>query len=209
MNKVELLKQINEELIHFKESPLYEYRIENKYYPVVGEGDVDAKVMFIGEAPGETEAKTARPFCGASGRILDQLLKSIELDRDDVYVTNVVKDRPPANRDPKPEEVELYTPFLIRQIDIIKPQVIASLGRFGMEFMFTNFKNDLDLISRGKNKGKSKIPKISEAHGQTYNLETPDGTQFQLLPLYHPAFALYNPNNKATLLEDFKVLANQ
>ena len=207
MNKEAQMEQIRQELINFKKSPLYEYRIENGYYPVIGEGDPNAKVMFIGEAPGENEAKMARPFCGASGRILDQLLESINLDRDDVYITNVVKDRPPANRDPSPDEIALYTPFLIRQIDIIQPVIVASLGRFGMEFMFQNFDNDLELITKGKKIGQPKIPKISEAHGHTYDLKTAEVTAFKLLPLYHPAVALYNGSQKVVLLEDFKILS--
>jgi DNA polymerase len=206
MDKSSLLKLIRDELIDFQRSPLYEYRVKNGYYPVIGEGDHDAEVMFIGEAPGETEAKTARPFCGASGRILDQLLESIDLDRNDVYVTNVVKDRPPKNRDPKTEEIQLYTPFLTRQIDIIQPHIVATLGRFGMEFMFLNYQNELEVISKGKNAGKPKLPKISQARGQTYNLQTSEGTKFKLLPLYHPAVALYNPTSKDDLLKDFKVL---
>ena len=207
MNKAILMKQIHDQLLNLKSSPLYQYRVDSGYYPVVGEGDVDATVMLIGEAPGETEAKTARPFCGASGRILDQLLASVDLDRDSVYVTNVVKDRPPKNRDPKPEEIELYTPFLTRQIDIIQPQIVATLGRFGMEFMFSNYANNLELITKGKNKGKPKLPKISEAHGKTYDLKTAEGTAFKLVPLYHPAVSLYNPKTKTDLLDDFKILA--
>src|SRR3989344_5242098 len=96
------LKKIRDELLHFKESPLYTYRTENNYHPVVGEGSHYAKIMFIGEAPGETEAKQARPFCGAAGRVLDELLHSIGLSRKTVYITNLVKDRPPDNRDPLP-----------------------------------------------------------------------------------------------------------
>ena len=118
--KFEMMKAIRDELFHFKQSPLYEYRMQNKYYPVVGEGSHSAKVMFIGEAPGKNEAETARPFCGKSGKVLDAMLESIELNRSDVYITNIVKDRPPENRDPTPEEIKLYAPFLDRQIDIIK-----------------------------------------------------------------------------------------
>lgn len=93
--KTKKLKEIRDEVLDLKKSPLYAYRVKNSYFPVIGEGDHDADIMFIGEAPGENEAKTARPFCGASGRILDELLESIKMPREEVYITNIVKDRPP------------------------------------------------------------------------------------------------------------------
>ena len=199
-DKTSAMKQIRDELVDFKESPLYEYRVENNYFPVIGEGDHNADILFIGEAPGENEAKRARPFCGASGRILDELLHSIELDRDTVYVTNVVKDRPPSNRDPSVEEIKLYTPFLIRQIDIIEPRIVATLGRFAMDFMLENFDSKTqDAIGKLK---------ISEAHGKSYDLITDEGTEFKLIPLYHPAVALYNGSQKDVLLKDFQILKN-
>src|SRR3989344_4714607 len=95
--------------------------------------------MFIGEAPGKNEAATGRPFCGVSGRILDELFVSAGIDRKNVYVTNIVKDRPPANRDPLPEEISTYARFLDRQIDIIQPKVIATLGRFSMDYIMRQF----------------------------------------------------------------------
>ena len=101
------LKQIRDEIMALKDSPLYEYRVSNKYFPVIGEGSHEAKIMFIGEAPGKNEALTAKPFCGASGKILDQLLESVGIHRPDVYVTNIVKDRPPENRDPTFSEIAL------------------------------------------------------------------------------------------------------
>jgi uracil-DNA glycosylase family 4 len=140
--KTEKLKEIKDEILNLKESSLYAYRTENHYFPVIGEGNHDAHIVFIGEAPGENEAKTARPFCGASGRILDELLASIDLDRKSVYVTNIVKDRPPGNRDPLPSEIALYGPFLMRQIEIIQPKVIATLGRFSMQWVLEQFKSE-------------------------------------------------------------------
>ena len=134
MNRTELLQQIKEEVLNLKESHLYKERVSNKTLPVIGEGDHHAKIMFVGEAPGENEAKTGRPFCGASGRILDKLLQSIDVDRKDVYVTNILKDRPPKNRDPSFEEIQLYASFLDRQIAIIKPNVIATLVIFSMDY---------------------------------------------------------------------------
>ena len=108
----EILRQIKDEVMALSQSPLYDERIANMVYPVIGEGSHRARVMFIGEAPGKNEAQTGRPFCGASGRVLDVLLAHIGLPREEVYITNIVKDRPPGNRDPKPEEIALYAPFL-------------------------------------------------------------------------------------------------
>src|SRR5690606_1691382 len=120
-------------------SPLYEYRVKNKYLPVVGEGSCLADIVFVGEAPGKNEAKTGQPFCGASGRVLDELLGECGIKRGDVYITNIVKDRPPENRDPKPEEIILYAPFLDKQIEIIKPKVVATLGRFSMSYVIGRY----------------------------------------------------------------------
>jgi DNA polymerase len=182
-----------EEIANLRESPLYEYRIEHNYFPVIGQGNYDADMMFIGEAPGEKEARTGRPFCGASGRLLDEFLASIELEREAVYITNVVKDRPPNNRDPHRGEIELYTPFLLRQIEIIQPKVFAVLGRFSMEFVLNLFDTP------------EKNQKIGALHGKVIAVNTVYG-EAHVVPLYHPAVALYNGNQKNTLLEDFKVL---
>ena len=191
--KTEKLREIRDELLVFKKSPLYKYRTENKYFPVVGEGSLDAKIMFIGEAPGKNEAEKARPFCGASGRILDEMLASIGLKREDVYITNVVKDRPPENRDPTQEEIDLYAPFLDRQIEIIQPKVIATLGRFSMVYIMNRLQSPSPCLA------------ISAMHGKECVGATSYGT-VTILPLYHPAVALYNGSNKKTLLDDFQVL---
>ena len=108
------LKKIKDEVVALVASPLYAYRVDNDYLPVIGEGSHSAKIMFVGEAPGKNEAKTGRPFCGRAGKVLDNLLASVGIDRQDVYVTNIVKDRPQGNRDPLPEEIEIYAPFLDR-----------------------------------------------------------------------------------------------
>lgn len=191
--RYQALKQIRDEIIALEESPLYEYRIENNYFPVIGQGDHYANIMFIGEAPGENEAQTGRPFCGASGRVLDELLQSIDLDREDVYITNVVKDRPPKNRDPHKDEIALYTPFLERQIEIIQPKVFATLGRFSMEFILNLFDSD-------QKKGK-----ISQLHGTVIPVKTSYG-EAHVVPLYHPAVALYKGNDTTEQREDIKVL---
>lgn len=188
-----LLKQIKDEVMVLESSPLYVERIKNKVFPVIGEGDHFANIMFIGEAPGKNEAKTGRPFCGASGKILDELLNSVGIDRKSVYITNIVKDRPPFNRDPLPDEIKSYGPFLDRQIEIIKPKVIATLGRFSMDYIMKKFGLELELEP------------ISKIHGKSFEAKTSYGT-VKIIPLYHPAVAIYNNKTKDTLLEDFKAL---
>lgn len=194
MSKLDLMKAIRDDVLNLKESPLYAYRIEGKYFPVIGEGSHDADIMFIGEAPGKNEAQTGKPFCGASGKVLDQLLEHIGVDRTTVYVTNVVKDRPENNRDPKPEEIELYAPFLDRQVDIIEPKVIATLGRFSMDYIMQKFglTEELDAISK--------------IHGKVFEAKTPTGKKVHIVPLYHPAVAVYNRNQLPMLKKDFEIL---
>ena len=189
----EQLRAIKDALVNLEESPLYEYRLRNNYFPVIGQGNHYADIMFIGEAPGKNEAETGRPFCGASGRVLDELLDSIDLNRDNVYVTNIVKDRPPNNRDPLPDEIELYAPFLERQIDIIQPKVIATLGRFSMEFILRHF----GAFQAGQ--------RISQIHGSVIKIRTAY-SRAAVVPLYHPAAALYNASQRTTLESDFQVL---
>lgn len=194
MSKTELLRTVRDEVWNLQQSPLYTYRKQNNYYPVLGEGNHDAHIMFIGEAPGKNEAQTGRPFCGAAGRILDELLASITLERKDVYITNIVKDRPPENRDPEPNEIELYGPFLKRQIEIIQPHVLATLGRFSMHYVF----EWLDL--------PEKLESISALHGTVIQTIASYGP-LHVIPLYHPAVAIYSRSTKSTLLKDFTVLS--
>jgi len=146
---------------------------------VMGDGNVDADVVFIGEAPGKKEDETGIPFVGAAGKFLDEMLAEAKLKRSDVYITNVVKYRPPDNRDPLPGEKEEFTPYLDKQLDIIEPKIVVTLGRHSMEHFFPGFR-------------------ISEVHGQ---LQRKNGIVY--LPLYHPAAALYNGGLRQTLLDDF------
>jgi uracil-DNA glycosylase len=194
-NRTELLRQIKNEILNGKSLPLYKERLKNKVFPVIGEGSHYAKILFVGEAPGKNEAKTGRPFCGASGRILDELLASAGIARKDVYVTNIVKDRPPMNRDPFPEEIKAYAPYLDRQIEIIQPQVIATLGRFSMAYIM----NRLGL--------GSELESISQMHGKILEAKTNYGS-VKIVPLYHPAVAVYNANMKEALKKDFKILSS-
>lgn len=191
--KEELLRQIKEEVLNFKESPLYQERLQNKVFPVIGEGSHDGAIMFIGEAPGKNEAATGRPFCGVSGRVLTELIESIGLKREDVYITNIVKDRPPDNRDPLDEEIKAYSPFLDRQIEIIQPKVIATLGRYSMAYVMNKFNLFGELKS------------ISQIHGTSFDAKASYG-DIKIIPLYHPAVALYQNSLKVQMFEDFKIL---
>ena len=189
----EALKKIKDEVLALAESPLYEYRIQNHYFPVIGEGSHYAKLMFVGEAPGRTEAQTGRPFVGAAGRVLEELLETVSMDRKEVYIANILKDRPPENRDPLPEEIAVYGPFLDRQIDIIQPSVIATLGRYSLGYIMRKF--ELELY----------IQPISSMHGKSFAAKAPYG-DISVVCLYHPAVAVYNNGMKETLKKDFQII---
>ena len=192
-NRTAELRKIRDEIINLIASPLFEYRKKNQYFPVIGEGNHSTKIMFIGEAPGESEARTGRPFCGAAGKILDELIESIGLARADVYITNVVKDRPPNNRDPSQTEIELYGPFLQKQIEIIKPKVIAALGRFSTKYILEKFGLP------------EKDQSISVLHGKALDAIANYGP-ITIVPFYHPAVVLYNVTSRKALEKDFEVL---
>src|SRR3989338_8850798 len=190
MTKLDEMKKIRDEVLALTSSPLYAERVKNKVLPVIGEGSHDSKIMFVGEAPGRNEAKTGRPFCGAAGKILDELLLSADIERKEVYITNIVKDRPPFNRDPLPEEIASYGPYLDRQIDIIKPDIIATLRRYSMGYIMRKFGKDAELEP------------ISKAHGKSYDAQASYGP-IKIIALYHPAVAVYNSNSKGELKKDF------
>lgn len=192
-NKKELMREIKDEVLNLTESPLYEYRKQNNYFPVIGEGNHNAKIMFIGEAPGLNEAKTGRPFCGSAGKILDELLENVGIKREDIYVGNILKDRPQQNRDPLPAEIKIYGPFLNRQINIIQPKVIATLGRYSMDYIMRKFELETELLP------------IGQMHGKVFDAKAEYG-DVKIAVLYHPAVAIYNNKTKDTLKEDFKVL---
>jgi len=193
MSKAARLQALAEEVRELEDSPLHAYRERNGYQLVFGEGDPDADIMFVGEAPGKEEAKTGRPFVGRAGRVLDDLLASVGLDREDVYITNVVKDRPPGNRDPRVGEIAAYAPYLSRQMAIIQPDVIATLGRFAMDFVLDRF----GLPEYGQ--------RISKVHGKPLDAEAAYGP-VTVVPLYHPAAGFYNPDLKDVIAKDFRVL---
>ncbi|MEI8249238.1 MAG: uracil-DNA glycosylase [Candidatus Taylorbacteria bacterium] len=193
MKKTEQMQKIHDEIVKLKKSPLYTYRTENNFLPVIGEGSIDASIMFVGEAPGKNEAKTGKPFCGTAGKVLDALLAYIKINRESIYITNIVKDRPPENRDPTPQEIKIYGPFLDRQVEIMKPRVIVALGRYAMGYIMERF-----------GIGEQLQP-ISEAHGKVYKAQTTYGT-VDIVTLYHPCVAVYNPKNLPTLKKDIKIL---
>lgn len=147
---------------------------------VMGDGNVDADVVFIGEAPGKNEDEQGIPFVGAAGKFLDEMLSQAKLKRADVYITNIVKYRPPNNRDPLPEEKEEFNPYLDKQLKIIEPKIVVTLGRHSMEHFLPGMK-------------------ISQVHGQPKRKN-----KIVYLPLYHPAAALYNGGLRQTLIDDFK-----
>ncbi len=156
---------------------------------VFGSGNPNADVVFIGEAPGKKEDLTGEPFVGAAGKFLNEMLASIGMNREDVYITNIVKYRPPNNRDPLPEEKEAFLPYLQAQLEILQPKVVVTLGRHSG----TCFLPDLQ---------------ISKDHGQPKRIKlaykgTSDALPLVVLPLYHPAAALYNGALRTTLMEDF------
>lgn len=205
-NRTEQLRNIKDEILNLKDSLLYKERVKNKVFPVIGEGSHYAKIMLIGEAPGRNEAKTGRPFCGAAGKILDELLVSVGIDRKDVYITNIVKDRPPFNRDPLPEEIKIYAPFLDKQIGIIQPEVIATLGRFSMDYIMRKFGLDANITNISSMHGKVfSAPRKRDLASGGDDVTTNYGP-VKIIPLYHPAVAVYNNGMKQELLNDFQAL---
>ncbi len=178
------MKKIRDDIVECAKCPLSSSRV----LPVIGEGSHSADIMFVGEAPGSNESKTGRPFCGRAGKVLDELLESAGIKREEVYITNILKDRPPNNRDPLPQEIKACLPFLKRQIKIIDPKVVGCLGRHAMNLLMEEF-------------GVGNAGSISQIHGKVF-----EAGEVKIVPLYHPAVAAYNPNMKKVLKEDFKVL---
>ncbi len=174
-------------ILECRKCPLYKFR--NK--PVPGEGPLDSKIMIIGEAPGRYEDISGRPFVGPAGKLLDHLLNLAGLERKEVYITNVVKCRPPKNRDPRPEEIEKCLSYLLRQIKIIKPKMIIALGRISANTLY-------DLVGRRWRGMKIEHGVSTEGKIEELNIV--------LIPTYHPAAALYRPEVKKILEEDFRTV---
>ncbi len=158
---------------------------------VPGEGSLNPRVFFIGEAPGESEDLAGKPFVGKAGKVLDELLASVGLKRSEVFITNVVKCRPPGNREPSEEEIRACSPYLERQLSLLRPKVIATLGRVALAWCCKHF--------------GLKDMRISKVHGRVFDVKASYGNA-KLVALYHPAVAVYNPGMKVTLLQDFRIL---
>jgi len=183
-NKQTLLEQIRADILTNNICPDLAKTATNL---VMGDGNIDAEIVFIGEAPGKKEDELGLPFVGAAGKFLDKMLASANLQRSDVYITNIVKYRPPDNRDPLPAEKKAFLPYLMRQLDVIQPKIVVTLGRHSMEYFLPE-------------------QKISLVHGQPKTVML-EGTTVVVVPLYHPAAALYNGSLRATLIEDFMQLS--
>lgn len=176
-SKQALLDQIKADIIKDKVCPDLAKSATNL---VMGDGSPDAEILFIGEAPGKNEDLQGLPFVGAAGKFLGEMLEGIGFTRDDVYITNIVKYRPPNNRDPLPEEKAAFWPYLLRQLKVIQPKLIVTLGRHSMEYFLPN-------------------QRISQIHGQPKRRG-----DLIILPLFHPAAALYNGSMRQTLIDDFQ-----
>ncbi|OIO51724.1 MAG: uracil-DNA glycosylase [Candidatus Portnoybacteria bacterium CG_4_8_14_3_um_filter_44_15] len=185
------LKQIRDKTIDCRKCPLYRTRT----LPVVGQGNHAAKIIFVGEAPGQNEDKTGRPFCGQAGGVLDELLASIGQPRESVYIGNILKCRPPQNRNPLENEIEACAPYLEEQIEAIRPKIIAALGNYAAVFILKKYGLE------------DKIEGISKIHGKVFEAAAPFGG-IKIIPLYHPAVAVYNANMKETLKKDFLIIKN-
>jgi uracil-DNA glycosylase len=180
------LEELNKIISNCKKCSLY----KTKTTDVPGSGNPSAEIVFIGEAPGKEEDLRGEPFVGAAGKFLEEMLLGIGLSRKDVFITNVLKHRPPDNRDPQLEEIEACWPYLIKQLEMIQPKLIIFLGRHALNRFFPELK-------------------ISEVHGQAFRKkfnpenEKEPGDEQVFLALYHPAAALYNGSMRQTLITDF------
>ena len=177
---VETLEEIRRELGKCSRCKLHRTRRTL----VFGEGNEKAKLMFVGEGPGYDEDVQGRPFVGKAGQLLTKIIQSINLQREEVYITNIIKCRPPQNRNPEPDEIECCKPFLLKQINAIQPQIICALGTFAAQSLL---KTDT---------------KISALRGRFYELEG-----IKVIPTYHPAYLLRNPDRKKEVWEDMKMIS--
>jgi len=185
MSKQELMDELVDEVGQCQRCRLW----ERAKKAVPGEGSIDASLMFIGEAPGYWEDVKGRPFVGAAGKLLDELLSSIDLNRGDVYIGNIIKHRPPNNRDPRRDEVEACSAYLDRQIEIVEPLIILTLGRHSARYVLS--------------KVNVRMKGITEVRGRIY-VGKLFGFQVRVMPTFHPAAALYNPEYRSSLEEDFQ-----
>lgn len=235
MTNQQKLEQLKSKLI--AEGPCSELALQATQL-VFGSGNPNAEIVFVGEAPGKKEDETGESFVGASGKFLDEMLAISNLDRSDIYITNIVKYRPPNNRDPKPEEKAEFWPYLTEQINIIKPRIIATLGRHSGQAFIKSLRIGVDHgkpvtmsigelteqkwadevqgdVEKRNESYEITMKRASQASTQQFvaNLDSTDssagrqdGVTFVVLPLYHPAAALYNGALRQTLLDDFTIV---
>jgi uracil-DNA glycosylase len=194
MANQDLLKEIEDQLNNIVELPLK----ETSKNLVFGKGSPSAKIMFIGESPGNNEDIQGIPFVGAAGKNLDKLLNSVGLSLDSVYVANILKYRPPENRNPLPDEIKLHTPWLLKQIQIIKPSVICSLGNYATKFF----------LAKGEVDKMDKQPGITSLHGKVKEMDF-FGLKIKLIPLFHPAAIIYNQKLKPLWEEDMEIVKRE
>ncbi|MCS7118861.1 MAG: type-4 uracil-DNA glycosylase [Archaeoglobaceae archaeon] len=182
---MESLERIREEILQCKKCELY--RTKTKYVP--GSGSDKAEIFFIGEAPGREEDARGEPFVGSAGKLLMEIISLLGLRREEVFISNVLKCRPPKNRDPLPEEIEVCGNYLLRQLEVIKPSIIICLGRFSASFIFKTF--GLQFSS------------ITKLQGKIFEVEA-WGRRVKIVSFYHPAAILYKPQLRAEYEENFK-----
>jgi uracil-DNA glycosylase family 4 len=171
---------------------------------VMGDGNADADIVFIGEAPGKNEDEQGLPFVGAAGKFLNEMLATIGLERSDIYITNIVKYRPPNNRDPLPEEKAAFLPFLQAQLDVIRPKIIVTLGRHSMDSLLPGLQ--ISKVHGQPKRIRVKSNEYRATNSQGSGLDTHDSQVVKtwvIMPLFHPAAALYNGAMRQTLIDDF------
>lgn len=190
MSKKEFLDAVATEIIVCTKCPLWKTRKN----AVPGEGNSESPVMFIGEAPGQSEDIKGKPFVGAAGKFLETMLSEIGLSRNDVFICNIVKCRPPRNREPMPNEIQTCTPYLDMQIKIIKPKFIVTLGNYSTAYIFS--------------KANLAFSSITQTRGKFFQAIILD-MQMTIFPTFHPAAALYSAKYKETLQHDFQLLKNK
>ncbi|MDO8467715.1 MAG: uracil-DNA glycosylase [Nanoarchaeota archaeon] len=165
---------------------------------VIGKGNLNADILFVGESPGKNEDEQGLPFVGKAGKNLDELLEKVGLSLEDVYIANILKCRPPENRDPTIEEIKAHTPWLLQQIKEIKPKVICSLGNYATKFFLSGCKVD----------GMDKQQGITNVHGKVRMIEI-DGIKIKLIPLFHPAAIIYNQSLKSVWERDMEIVKSE
>jgi DNA polymerase len=193
MGKEELLKEVEEET-RKADLPLKDTAINL----VFGKGSPNASILFVGEAAGRNEDLQGFPFVGIAGKNLDKLLHEVGLSLDDVYIANILKYRPPENRNPSPEEIKAHTPFLLKQIEVIKPKVICSLGNYATKFFLAN----------GNVEEMDKQPGITSIHGKVRMIDFL-GMKIKLIPLFHPAAIIYNRKLIADWDKDMQIVKGE